>query len=205
MDMKINKDFLRRERELRAWTQSHLAEIAGLSMRTVQRIERTGNASMESASALAAALNLELGSLMEARAQDNKQASTKLPRYKFWGAFGLLGFAAIASGWWSTATAEQVMISLSIATTENTYSNMTLLNEIGSESEMKLDDRFRMLLRTSRENESLFISTKIYSFANGQYQLLSSPAMLVADQKPASMRLALPDGQEINLQLVADF
>ncbi len=44
MDMKINKEILRREREQRAWTQSHLAEVADLSMRTVQRIERTGDA-----------------------------------------------------------------------------------------------------------------------------------------------------------------
>lgn len=64
MDMKINKEILRRERELRAWTQSHLAEVADLSMRTVQRIERTGDGSLESASALASALNLDLQVLM---------------------------------------------------------------------------------------------------------------------------------------------
>jgi len=43
MDMKINKEILRRERELRAWTQSHLAEVADLSMRTLQGIERPGD------------------------------------------------------------------------------------------------------------------------------------------------------------------
>ncbi len=35
MDMQINKHFLRQEREKRAWSQSHLADVADLSMRTV--------------------------------------------------------------------------------------------------------------------------------------------------------------------------
>ncbi len=67
MDMQINKHFLRQEREKRAWSQSHLADVADLSMRTVQRIEHSGVASMESAKALAAALDLELAALVQSR------------------------------------------------------------------------------------------------------------------------------------------
>src|SRR5690606_20399040 len=73
MDMQINKNFLRRERERRAWSQSHLAEVAGLSMRTVQRIEHSGIASMESTKALATALDLTLSKLTETSAEDIKQ------------------------------------------------------------------------------------------------------------------------------------
>lgn len=55
MDMQINKERLRQEREKRSWTQSHLSEVADLSVRTMQRIEANGIASKESAMALASA------------------------------------------------------------------------------------------------------------------------------------------------------
>lgn len=205
MDMKINKETLRRERELRAWTQSHLAEVADLSMRTVQRIERTGDASMESAGALAAALNLKLSALIEVPVVDNQNNLSKSRRYSLWGALGLIGSVMVALGWWSNAAAEQVMISLSIERGENIYSNMMLLNEIGKESEMKLDDQFRMTFNTRRYDDDLLVSAQIYNLVNGEYQLLSSPAMLIKNQAPASMRIGIADGEEINLQLVADF
>lgn len=205
MDMKINKEILRRERELRAWTQSHLAEIADLSMRTVQRIERTGDASMESAGALAAALNIDLAVLMEAPIASEETTPAKSRPYKLWGAIGVIGSVLVAAGWWSSAAAEQVMVSLSIEASGRVYSDMMLLNEIGKESEMQLDDQFRMLFTTNRQGEHLLVNAKIYNFVGGEYQLISSPGMLVEDQKPASMHVTFPDGQRVNLQLVADF
>lgn len=205
MDMKINKEILRRERELRAWTQSHLAEVADLSMRTVQRIERTGDVSMESASALAAALNLEVAVLMASPDVVDAAIPAKPRRYKLWSVLGLIGSALVAFSWWSTAVAEQVMVSLSIEAAGQTYSDMELLNEIGREGEMQLDNQFRMLFNTERKGEHLLITAKIYHFADNEYRLVSSPAMLVGDQQPASLRLALSDGQRVNFQLVADF
>lgn len=205
MDMKINKDRLRREREQRAWTQSHLAEVADLSMRTVQRIERTGDASMESASALAAALNLELAALMEIPAVADQPFPVKSFRYKLWGAIGLLGSTIVALGWWSNAVAEQVMVSLSIETPDKVYSDMMLLNEIGKESEIELDNKFRMVFSTQRQGEHLLVTTKIYNFVENEYRLFSNTGMQVADREPASMIVTFPDGQRINLQLEADF
>lgn len=205
MDMKINKEIVRRERELRAWTQSHLAEVADLSMRTVQRIERTGDASMESASALAAALNLELVVLMASQDVADVAIPATPRRYKLWSALGLIGSSLVALGWWSTAAAEQVMVSLSIERGEQIYSDIMLLNEIGKEGEMELENQFRMLVNTARQGEHLLLSAKIYHFSDGEYRLFSSPTMLVGNEQPASMRVIFPDGQRVNLQLVADF
>ena len=203
MDMKINKEILRRERESRAWTQSHLAEVADVSMRTVQRIERTGDSSMESASALAAALNVDLAVLMESPVAQANPA--KPHRYKLWSAFGLIGSMLVALGWWSTASAEQVMVSLAIERGDQTYSDMMLLNEIGKEGEMELEGQFRMLVNTQRQGEHLLFSAKIYHFTEGEYRLFSSPTILVENEQPTSMRIIFPDEQRINLQLVADF
>lgn len=205
MDMKINKEILRRERELRAWTQSHLAEVADLSMRTVQRIERTGDASMESAGALAAALDIDLAVLMEMPLVSEETTPAKRRTYKFWSLICVIGSVLVAVGWWSSAVAEQVMVSLSIEASGRVYSDMMLLSETDKESEMQLDNQFRMLFSTGRQGEYLFINARIYHFVEDEYQLVASPAMLVEDQNPASMHVTLPDGQRVNLQLLADF
>ncbi len=56
--MKIDPDRLRQLREQRAWSQDQLAEVAALSVRTVQRAESGSAASPETRMALAAALEV---------------------------------------------------------------------------------------------------------------------------------------------------
>lgn len=63
MDMKIDPQKIRQLREARGWSQEHLAEVAGISARTVQRVEAEGNASHESRMAIAAALEIEAAEL----------------------------------------------------------------------------------------------------------------------------------------------
>ena len=54
---------IRKMRIDRGWSQETLAEISGLSVRTIQRIERGGNASLESLGALASAFNVDVSTL----------------------------------------------------------------------------------------------------------------------------------------------
>jgi transcriptional regulator with XRE-family HTH domain len=61
--MQIDSNRIRTERERRAWSQEHLAEVAGLSLRTVQRIESTGAASFETTKALASVFELDVATL----------------------------------------------------------------------------------------------------------------------------------------------
>ena len=56
--MMIDSELVRDHRTRRGWTQQQLAEVADLSLRTVQRIENQGVASNESVSALSAVLEL---------------------------------------------------------------------------------------------------------------------------------------------------
>lgn len=64
--MHINPDAvkIKRWREERSWSQDHLADAAGLSLRTVQRIENGDGASRESVMALAAAFNVDVIALI---------------------------------------------------------------------------------------------------------------------------------------------
>jgi transcriptional regulator with XRE-family HTH domain len=59
MAFKTDAAKIKRWREERHWSQEHLAELAGLGIRTIQRIENGEPASRESLTALAAAFNVE--------------------------------------------------------------------------------------------------------------------------------------------------
>jgi transcriptional regulator with XRE-family HTH domain len=59
VEMKVDTKLIKTLREERAWSQEHLASVAGLSARTVQRLEAEGNASLESKMAIAAAFGVE--------------------------------------------------------------------------------------------------------------------------------------------------
>ncbi|KXI26960.1 helix-turn-helix transcriptional regulator [Paraglaciecola hydrolytica] len=64
MEMELNNKTLKTHRESRAWSQTQLAEVSGLSLRTIQRVEKTGIASQESAKSLAAVYECSIAELL---------------------------------------------------------------------------------------------------------------------------------------------
>lgn len=61
--MEVKSEIIRQYRQTRGWTQQHLADAAGLSLRTVQRAEREGNAAKESAMAICAVFMIDMREL----------------------------------------------------------------------------------------------------------------------------------------------
>jgi transcriptional regulator with XRE-family HTH domain len=99
-------DRIRTLREQRAWTQAHLAEASGVSMRTIQRLETLHSCSPETLLALAAAFDVDIRDLTDqgrpatARTRHSRATITAiialiLPALLF-AAANLLKFAA---GW----------------------------------------------------------------------------------------------------------
>jgi len=83
--MQINTDAkkIKRWREDRSWSQEHLADAAGLSLRTVQRIENGEGASRDSVMALAAAFNVDVISMtVDARTEAKAAAQRKRTKIK---------------------------------------------------------------------------------------------------------------------------
>ena len=71
--MLLDSNKLRQMREQRGWTQQQLAELCGVSVRTIQRIEKEGVASLESTSALASVYEIERHQLYaEQRTEQHK-------------------------------------------------------------------------------------------------------------------------------------
>ena len=101
---------IKRWREERHWSQEHVAEMAGIGLRTLQRIENGESASRESVMALAAAFNVDIGALVDdpvkqkaIAAQEKATKGLAALRLSFMihmasYIFGMIIFAAISLG-----------------------------------------------------------------------------------------------------------
>ena len=70
--MKIDANRVIRLRNQRAWSQHHLAEVCGLSLRTIQRVEKQAKASQETVKALASVFEIKSEELIESHSNINE-------------------------------------------------------------------------------------------------------------------------------------
>ena len=80
--MNVSAERIRQARTERGWTQQQLAEIADLSLRTVQRVENQAVASNETVSALCAVLEMERSELLlqDPARPESQAAAARLQR-----------------------------------------------------------------------------------------------------------------------------
>lgn len=67
--MRINASLIKQYRSDKSWTQQHLADACGVSLRTVQRVERYGTASNETLMALASVFEVEQVHIQESEVE----------------------------------------------------------------------------------------------------------------------------------------
>jgi DNA-binding XRE family transcriptional regulator len=94
--MRIDSTLVRKIRKERAWSQEQLADVAGLSLRTIQRVESDGTGSLETNMALASAFGVPTIELtFEERAPAARRSGALVGVVA--GTFGSL--AGLAVGW----------------------------------------------------------------------------------------------------------
>lgn len=201
MDMQLNKETLKSAREKRAWSQSHLAEVAGLSMRTVQRIERTGSASLESAKALAAAFDTCVeqlstsNSVMPFNQYPSSSMTARLATLVAVCSSVLLGFS-----WWSTAYAEPIMVDLAVSNNDRVLASVQLLNEAGEQSEMQIDGVLKVQLRSTNVDGKVRLAAQIFEYTDSSYELKSKPEIISANNEPAEIHFDAENGETYRLR-----
>lgn len=77
MQLVPDAETIKRWRTERGWSQDHLAELAGVSLRTVQRIENGEQASRDSLTALAAAFDVNVAAIMVDPATKARRADAR--------------------------------------------------------------------------------------------------------------------------------
>lgn len=97
--MKINSELVKSLRSERQWSQEQLGEACGLNLRTIQRLENTGKASLESIRALAAVFEIPADDLSMSDSDEPVTAveAVKMCCDKF---ADFSGTASRAEYWW---------------------------------------------------------------------------------------------------------
>lgn len=83
--MRVNASLVKQLRTDKSWTQQHLADACGISLRTVQRVERYGTASNETLMALSAVFEVAQSAIQQPDIiaqviQDGESTNTWLQR-----------------------------------------------------------------------------------------------------------------------------
>jgi transcriptional regulator with XRE-family HTH domain len=76
--MLLNITLVKETRINRGWTQAQLAELCAVNIRTIQRVESDGAASLETTMALAAAFDLEIKELFANPEMEKKNSNKTL-------------------------------------------------------------------------------------------------------------------------------
>lgn len=211
MDMKIDSKKIRAARERRAWSQEHLATVSGLGLRTIQRIEKTGAASFESARALAAVLEVGVATLLLSRedaATPDAQPSATAPHPTVYAArtpsrFSfrskpMLGAALTAAGVFLVATkgfAEVVALDVGVSMNDDRVEETQFVTEANDNVALQaIDDQVRMVIVPTIETNGIMLSTEIYMRDGDAYVLASSPKLLTGNGEEAEIRLTTSDG-----------
>jgi len=114
MDVQVDADFIRSERERRAWSQEHLAGASGIGARTIQRIEATGVASYESVRAISAALEVPVSRLR--RDEGSRDTFVRAPRrslallLRWVGVVALVAVFALSTGFFLLKDYQKVRV-----------------------------------------------------------------------------------------------
>ncbi|MGH8396650.1 MAG: helix-turn-helix domain-containing protein [Gammaproteobacteria bacterium] len=187
MDMHIDTSKLIHLRQSRAWSQQQLAEIANLSLRTVQRMETYGSGSYESVKAVSSAFDITPKHLLV----EPVKRRMMLLRWPI--RFGLGAFAAAALSllYVSHVTAAPVMLDVTVLKDKTQLASVHLLNEAGKTSEVRIDKQLKLILLPEiTKGGQVRIKANIYTYDKKQdYQLIASPTVLTGNKQEAVIRL----------------
>jgi transcriptional regulator with XRE-family HTH domain len=192
MEMKVDSSYIKRERQRRAWSQEHLAEVTGLGLRTIQRIEKTGAASYESARSLAAIFGIDVAELRSEPARPLRRRLALRSR-------PLLGAlaAVLTSGALLYATqsfADQVLMDVSVALenaaetkewkTQMVVDDGTLVPDV---NDLRLQDlRFSIVPRV-QEGGKILLEIGVFERHGNEEIVLSRPRLVALDGEEAAI------------------
>lgn len=205
MTTRIDSGRLQLERKRRAWTQQHLADVSGLGIRTIQRIEKNETASPESVQAIASCFELDASELLIL--SSTGQATSRWDRVH-WPALILavvLSLAILSLATMRLATAREVTLKLeAVVSTENDryehVGEMTL--EDGEESAFQMNGVFRVLIApTILENSQVLIALKIFAYEDGRFVLIQEPSLKTMAGREAKFSLGLKEGLGSEMQI----
>jgi transcriptional regulator with XRE-family HTH domain len=210
MDMKVDSSYIKAQRARRAWSQEHLAEVSGLGLRTIQRIEKTGAASYESARSLAAVFEMDVAELRvkEPEVVEPRRISVSLrPVLGVVGALVTGGALLITT---QSFAADQVLMDVSVAIDTSNDEARTLTKQVVVEdgalvpevNDVKLGDlRFSIVPRV-QTSDRVMLEVAVYERRGDEEVVVSQPRLLALSGEPTEIVIG-DDGRTLRLAIKA--
>ncbi len=208
MDMKVDSSYIKRERERRAWSQDHLAEVTGLGLRTIQRIEKTGAASYESARSLAAIFGVDVAKL---RIEDARPLAPRLGvRTR-----PLLGaLAAVVTGgallYATQSFADQVLVDVSTVInagaetgewkTQFIVDDGTLVPNV---NDLRLEEFRFSIVPHVQPDDRILLEIGVFERHGNEERVLGRPRLIALDGEEAGFVIDTEDGRSLRLSIKA--
>jgi DNA-binding XRE family transcriptional regulator len=206
MDMQVDAQLIRNERLKRAWSQEQLAQVSGLGIRTVQRIENGGNASLETIKALAAVLELPVETLLaQAQAPVQDSSPPRFSLFRPWSTFAAgctatlitLGSFVAMQG----AVAEQVDMDFTVTLDNEEITRSRLVGEAGTPAVVEVSEVMRISITpTIMPDGTVFLEAEFFLFEDGEFKLVAKPKILTINGKEAVFKVGseqFVDGERI--------
>jgi transcriptional regulator with XRE-family HTH domain len=211
MDMKIDSAYIKAQRARRAWSQEHLAEVTGLGLRTIQRIEKTGAASYESARSLAAVFEIDVAELQVAPAVVIEPKRVNLSMRQVLGVVGALVTGGALLVTTSTFAADKVLMDLSVAVDSKTDADQALATKVVVDdgklvpevNDLKLGDlRFSIVPRVQTPDRVL-LEVSIYEKRGDEEVVVSEPRLIALSGEATSVVID-DDARTVRLAITAE-
>jgi transcriptional regulator with XRE-family HTH domain len=191
MDMRIDASRIRAAREQRAWSQEHLAEVTGLSLRTVQRVEISGAASFETARALAAVFEVPV---MMLRAEPLSPRPALLARLRYLIVAALLA-AAVSLVFVRSAHAGDVLLDVGVSLNDEKLGEHQLLAPAGKSAEIKLEGQVRLFINPIvTQDGSILLSLRVEEPVGNGWKEFAQPRLLVGNGIEAAVKVTSSKG-----------
>jgi DNA-binding XRE family transcriptional regulator len=211
MDMKIDSSYIKAQRARRAWSQEHLAEVTGLGLRTIQRIEKTGAASYESARSLAAVFEIDVAELRVADPVVVEPRRVNISLRQLLGVVGALVTGGALLVTTSTFAADKVLMDLSVAVDSKTDEDQALATKVVVDdgtlvpevNDLKLGDlRFSIVPRVQTPDRIL-LEVSIYERRGDKEVVVSEPRLIAVSGEAASVVID-DDARTVRLAITAE-
>lgn len=224
MEMKVDSMLIRSEREKRAWSQEHLAEVAGLGLRTVQRIESTGAAAYESARALAAVLEIDVARLRvvdkpaTAPATGEPQIAAAPepiapPRHRLFKLrpaplwirplYTVLALLAVGGGLFlaRSSFADQIQLDVGVSIDDQKWERRMVIDEGALVPNVTRDGLLRFDLTPTNEKDCVMVAMELLVREGDEYVPIGSPRICAKYGEEAEVRFTTADGKAFQISI----
>lgn len=201
--MNIDTSTIKNKRNEMAWSQQQLADVTGLSLRTVQRIESTGSGSHESVKAIAAAFKLIPSDILE-KETEIQSWTLKLKQQAAAIALALSSILASAALFMHLSTPELVSLDLSFRQGPKHENLVYLEDKLGVKMDVKYDEHLTLVFTVEKvKQDKLRITIQAYTTDEVKRTLDGTKILIVEQGKTLTSEMITNQGKRYTFQMTS--